>query len=85
MVVLPYDLHQTGLVLREQGKVFHQGLVARPANHELQRQTARFVLALDAFPLEENCEQVNAIIRAVRAMSSASNTNSAGKPFCGCL
>ena len=44
-VILPDDLHQAGLVLREQREVLHQveqaRLVARPANHHLQRQIGR--------------------------------------------
>ena len=45
-------------------------LVARAANHHLQRHPARLVLALDAFPLEEPLpirrERADAAVRAVR-------------------
>ena len=57
LVILPDDFHQPRLVLREQREILHQveqaRPVARPAQHHLQRHPARFVLARDAFPLEE--------------------------------
>ena len=73
-MILPDDLHQPGLVLREQREILHQveqpRPVARPAKHHLQRHPARLVLALDAFPLEEPLpirrERADAAVRAVR-------------------
>ena len=56
LVILPDDFHQPGLMLREQREILHQveqpRLVARPAQHHLQRHAARLVLALDALPLD---------------------------------
>ena len=52
LVILPDDLHQPSLVLREQREILHQveqlRPVARPAQHHLQRHPARLLRALDA-------------------------------------
>ena len=52
LVILPDDLHQPGLVLREQREILHQveqaRPVARPAQHYFQRHPARLVLAPNA-------------------------------------
>ena len=57
LVVLPDHLHQPGLVLGKQREVLHQvqqaGGVAGAAQHHLQRDAARLVLARHPLPLEK--------------------------------
>jgi hypothetical protein len=73
LVVLADDLDQPGLVFGKQREVLDQieqaAAVAGAAQHHFQRHAARFVLALDAFPLHPAApvggERANAAVGAV--------------------
>lgn len=57
LMVLTEDFYQPSFVLGEQSEILDQieqaAAVAGPSQHDFEGDTARFVFAFDAFPLEE--------------------------------